>query len=106
MPDDNNKQRTCPLDKEIVTKLRVEGHIEDLNNNFKQQANPAPSTIKRRIIGLLGVAITIAGAVATATDFANNVLELSSKLEVPAEAIQPQLEKFKSLRPEFEWQSR
>jgi len=83
----------------------VEGYIEDLSNDFSQSIKPSSSAVKRRIIALWGVAIAVAGSIATATDFANNVLELSNKLEIPTEAIQPQLEEFSRLRPDFEWSS-
>ena len=49
--------------------------------------------------------MVIAGRVATATDFANNVLELSNKLEVSTAEIQPQLEELKRALPEFDWHS-
>ena len=47
--------------------------------------------------------MVIAGRVATATDFANSVLELSNKLDVPVAEIQPQLETLKRVLPEFDW---
>lgn len=77
--------------------------LSDLTNDFNQPTEPHKARLKTRIIGLLSIAISIAGAVATTTDFANNVLELSNKLEVPVKAIQPKLEEFKKLQPEFAW---
>ena len=90
-----------PADPKELT----EGHLEDLKNDYAQHSKPSPSTFKRRIIGLLSVAMVIAGRVATATDFANNVLELSNKLEVPISEIQPQLETLKYALPELNWHS-
>ena len=86
-------------------KEKAEVYLGDLVSDLNHQEKPSLSKLKTRIIGLLSVAIAIAGSVATATDFANNVFELSNKLNVPVEAIRPQLEEFKKLQSNFEWQS-
>jgi type I site-specific restriction endonuclease len=69
------------------------------------QPQPNPTKLKTRIVGLLTVVIALGGAVATATDFANNVLELSQKLDVPTQALQPQLQQLKQIHPGFVWES-
>ena len=76
--------------------------IEDLTRDLAQsQQNPA--RLKTRFVALLTVAIALGTHVATATDFANNVLELSQKLSVPAQALQPQLQQLKQIHPGFKW---
>jgi uncharacterized protein YjbI with pentapeptide repeats len=67
------------------------------------QPQPNPTKLKTRIVSLLTVAIALGGTVATATDFANNVLELSSKLSIPPQALQPQLMQLQQLHPDVEW---
>ncbi|MEM6839083.1 MAG: hypothetical protein AAF609_19810 [Cyanobacteria bacterium P01_C01_bin.120] len=47
-------------------------------------------------------AITLGNHVATATDFANNVLERSPKLDVPAQTLEPQLQQLQQLHPDFQ----
>lgn len=79
-------------------------YIEDLTKDLAQP-QPNPAKLKTRFIALLTVAIALGTHIATATDFANNVLELSQKLEVPTQALQPQLEQLKQLHPDFEWVS-
>ena len=79
----------------------VEIHLSDLKSDLNQQEKPNLSKLKTRIIGLLSVAIAVAGTIATATDFANNVFELSNNLKVPIDVIQPQLREFKELQPQF-----
>jgi hypothetical protein len=70
-----------------------------LTSNNPEKCQPA--RMKTRIAGLFGVLLMLGGGVATATDFANNVLELSKKLDLPAETFRPQLEHFKQIYPEF-----
>lgn len=55
------------------------------------------------MVALLGVAIALGTHVATATDFANNVLELADKLNVPQQALKPQLQQLKQIHLDFEW---
>ncbi len=61
----------------------AESHLEDL----QQQVNN-PDEKKKRfklkagLAALLAVSMPLSGAVATATDFTNNVLELSDKFEI------------------------
>ncbi|NER81409.1 MAG: winged helix-turn-helix domain-containing protein [Leptolyngbya sp. SIO1D8] len=83
----------------------VQETLEDLMEILQKPEKQTPTRIKRFIGTLLGVAIAVGGAVATATDFANNTLELSEKLSIPAETFQPQLKQLKQLNPEFDWQS-
>jgi uncharacterized protein YjbI with pentapeptide repeats len=78
-------------------------HLEDLANDLKQE-KPQPSRLRTRLVALFGVAIAVSGAVATATDFANNLLELSAKLSIPAAEFQRQLQQLKELQPDFDWQ--
>ncbi|MEM1308193.1 MAG: pentapeptide repeat-containing protein [Cyanobacteria bacterium P01_H01_bin.153] len=80
-------------------------HIKDLTNDVAAQSGkPGPIALRTRIVGLLTVAITLGTHVATATDFANNVLELSQKLDVPTQTLQPQLQQLKEMHPDFEWE--
>ncbi|MEM9005059.1 MAG: hypothetical protein AAGE59_16245 [Cyanobacteria bacterium P01_F01_bin.86] len=80
-------------------KKTAQVHLEDLANDLKQP-EPNPAKLKTRFMGLLGVAIALGTHVATATDFANNVLELSPKLSVPTQALEPRLEQLKQTHPE------
>ena len=81
----------------------VQVHLEDLAADLDQPEKCQPARLKTRIVGLFGVLLMLGRGVATATDFANNVLELSEKLDVTTETFQPQLEKFKQIYPEFDW---
>jgi uncharacterized protein YjbI with pentapeptide repeats len=81
----------------------VQIHLEDLASDLNNPEKCQPARMKTRIAGLFGVLLMLGGGVATATDFANNVLELSKKLDVPAETFRPQLEHFKQLYPEYDW---
>lgn len=76
--------------------------VEDLTNDLAQP-QPNRAKLKTRFIALLGIAIALGTHVATATDFANNVLDLSQKLSVPQQALQPQLQQLKQIHPDFEW---
>jgi hypothetical protein len=80
----------------------AELQVEDLTNDVAQP-QPNPARLKTRLMALLGIAIALGTHIATATDFANNVLELSQKLDVPAQALQPQLEQLKQIYPDFNW---
>ena len=62
-------------------------HLDDLQEDITIPEKQKPQRIKTRIVALL----TIAGIVAGATDFANNVLELSEKLEIPINISVPQM---------------
>ncbi|MGF1520907.1 MAG: pentapeptide repeat-containing protein [Leptolyngbyaceae cyanobacterium] len=77
-------------------------HLDDLANDL-QQEKPQTARLRTRLVALLGVAIALGTHIATATDFANNVLELSQKLSVPAQALEPQLQQLKDIHPDFEW---
>mgnify|MGYP001791688981 CR=1 FL=1 len=76
--------------------------VEDLSNDL-QQPKPNFAKLKTRFIALLGIAIVTGTHIATATDFANNVLELSEKLSIPADIFQPQIEQLQEIRPDFNW---
>ncbi|MBD2130093.1 hypothetical protein NDI39_29430 [Microcoleus sp. ZQ-A2] len=65
-------------------------HLEDLEEDIHQPEKRKPNRVKTRLAALLAIAIGVGGTVATATDFTNNILELSEKLGVPMEMIQPQ----------------
>ncbi len=63
-------------------------HLDDLEEDIQQPEKFQPKRMKARLAALLAIAVALGGAVATATDFANNVLELSKKLNI--ELVQPQ----------------
>ncbi len=65
-------------------------HLDDLEEDLDKPDKRKPNRVKTRLTALFAIAIGIGGAVATATDFTNNILELSEKLGVPIEMIQPQ----------------
>ena len=65
-------------------------HLDDLQSDIAQPEKRTPTRIKTRVIALWAIACTVAGVVAGATDFSNNVLELAEKLGVPIEFSQPQ----------------
>ena len=83
-------------------KSTAQVHIEDLTSDIAQP-QPNPARLQARFVALLGVAIALGTHIATATDFANNVLELSQKLDVPAQTLEPQLQQLKQLHPDFQW---
>lgn len=56
-------------------------HLDDLQEDITKPEKQKPQRIKTRIVALLAVA----GVVAGAADFSNNVLELAEKLGVPVE---------------------
>jgi uncharacterized protein YjbI with pentapeptide repeats len=66
----------------------VEEHLSDLQDDLKHPDKVKPSRLKATFAALLAIAIGIGGAVATATDFTNNVLELSNKFGI--ELVHPQ----------------
>ena len=82
----------------------IEVYVEDLTQDLQQTEKPSAARLKTRLVGLLGIAIALGTHIATATDFANNVLELADKLAVPTVALQPQLEQLKEIHPTFDWQ--
>lgn len=65
-------------------------HLDDLQEDITVTDKRTPQRIKARLVALLAVVSTIAGVVAGANDFSNNVLELAEKLGVPIELIQSQ----------------
>ena len=64
-------------------------YLEDLEEDLSKPERRKPQRIKTRLLALLAIAGTVAGIVAEATDFSNNVLELANKLEIPIELNQP-----------------
>ncbi|WP_052288291.1 pentapeptide repeat-containing protein [Leptolyngbya iicbica] len=85
-------------------KEAVQVHLEDLTHDLQQFKKPSPARLKTRLMGLLRIAVALGTGIATATDFANNVLELADKLAVPIEVLEPQLREFKAIHPNFDWQ--
>jgi hypothetical protein len=85
-------------------KVAVQVHVEGLGQDLQQPQKPSTARLKTRLAGLLGVVIALGTGIATATDFANNVLELADKLAVPTDALQPQLQQLRAIYPEFDWQ--
>jgi hypothetical protein len=63
-------------------------HIENLDD-LQQSETQQPERLRRHLAALLTLTTIIGGTVATSTDFANNVLELSQKLGVPIEKVMP-----------------
>lgn len=90
--------REFPEDQREAVRI----HIEDLATDLKQHGRNQAGKIKARIAGLFGVLLMISGGVATATDFANNILELSKKLNIPTETFQSQVEQLKQSYPGLE----
>ncbi|MEM9008822.1 MAG: hypothetical protein AAGE59_35600, partial [Cyanobacteria bacterium P01_F01_bin.86] len=83
-----------------VQSQEVHIHLEDLANDLAQE-QPQRSRLRTRLAALLGVEIAVGTTVATATDFANNVLELSQKLSIPPTEFQPQLQQLQQIQPDF-----
>ena len=81
----------------------VKETLDDLVETLKQPHKQTPTRLKRFIGILLGIAIGVGGGVATATDFANNVLELSDKFSIPPQTFKPQLQQLKQMNPNFMW---
>ncbi|MDV3352696.1 hypothetical protein QGP82_28735 [Leptothoe sp. LEGE 181152] len=77
-------------------------YVEDLRSDLKQKEKN-PSKLRMRILSLLSIVVTLGGGIAGVADFANNVLDLSQKLQVPFVEIQPQLSQVKQLYPDFKW---
>jgi uncharacterized protein YjbI with pentapeptide repeats len=75
----------------------VEEHLNDLQEDLKQPDKVKPSRLKATLGALLAIALTLGGAVATATDFTNNVLELSNKFGI--ELVHPQANQSTSPSP-------
>ncbi len=69
--------------------------LDDLQEDLSHPDKQKPERIKIRLLRLLVIAGTIAGIVAGATDFGNNLLELAEKLGVPIEV--PQLQPLQPL---------
>ncbi|MBD1939646.1 hypothetical protein [Microcoleus sp. FACHB-68] len=61
-------------------------HLEDLEEHIHKPEKRKPD----RVLAIVTALFAIGGVVATGTDFANNVLELSEKVGFPREMIQPQ----------------
>jgi hypothetical protein len=64
-------------------------HLDDLQTELETPDKRKPSRLKASLAALLAIGLALGGAIATATDFANNVYELSDKLGVPLERVQP-----------------
>ncbi len=60
----------------------VEVHLGELEEASNQPQKQDPKRIKAKLMALLAIALGLGGAIATATDFSNNVLELGKKFEV------------------------
>jgi hypothetical protein len=61
-------------------------YLDDLQEDISTPEKQKPERIKIRLSRLLVIAGAIAGVVAGAADFSNNVLELSQKLNVPIDS--------------------
>jgi hypothetical protein len=64
-------------------KADVEISIEDLESDLSDEKKRTPARLTKRLLALWTVACLLAGSVAGAADFSNNILELSEKLGVP-----------------------
>ncbi|MBD2076514.1 winged helix-turn-helix transcriptional regulator [Phormidium sp. FACHB-592] len=64
--------------------------LDDLQEDLSRPDKQKPERIKIRLDRLLVIAVAIAGIIAGAADFGNNLLELAEKLGVPIEV--PQLQ--------------
>ncbi|MBD2054803.1 pentapeptide repeat-containing protein [Oculatella sp. FACHB-28] len=76
---------TFPTEKQKEANVHLDGLEDDLQHPEKRK----PNQIRTRLAALLAIVVGLGGAVATATDFTNNVFELSKKLE-PIEQVEPQ----------------
>jgi hypothetical protein len=67
-------------------------HLDDLQEDINTPKKQTPQRFKTRLMVLVGIASMLCGTVATATDFSNNLLELSEKLgvRIPIELDQTQ----------------
>jgi len=65
-------------------------HLDDLQEDINTPDKRKPQRIKTRLVALFTFATMIAGVLAGAADFSNNVLELSEKLGVSIELSHPQ----------------
>lgn len=78
-------------------------HLSDLQEDLEQPDKAKPSRIKAALATLLALAIGIGGAVATAAEFTNNILELSNKLGIelqhPASSPKPPSSTQQSAQP-------
>lgn len=63
-------------------------HLNDLQEDLKHPDQVKSSRLKASLAAMLAIAVGLGGAIATATDFSNNVLELGKKFGV--ELVQPQ----------------
>lgn len=71
-------------------------HLDDLQEDITTPEKQKPQRIKNRI----GALLAIAGLVAGAADFANNVLELSKKVGVPIDInVSQMVQHFPALQP-------
>ncbi|WP_221928624.1 pentapeptide repeat-containing protein [[Scytonema hofmanni] UTEX B 1581] len=75
-----------------VQREEVLVHLDDLEEDINQPEKRQPQRLRTRLMTLLSIAAIVGGAVATATDFTNNIFELSEKLgiPIPVEVSQPQ----------------
>jgi uncharacterized protein YoxC len=63
-------------------------HLNDLQEDLQHPDKVKPSRLKATFAALLAIAVGLGGAIATATDFTNNVPELGNKFGV--ELVHPQ----------------
>jgi hypothetical protein len=82
----------------------VQEILEDLREVLQQPEKQTSNRMKRFIGTLLSVAVAVGGTVAGGADFANNTLELSEKLSIPATTFESQLQQLKQVNPDFDWQ--
>ena len=77
----NLRQTAIQFPEDIQEAVVID--LEDIKTEVKKPADERSiPRLKRSLIALAGVASLIAGSVAGANDFTNNVLELSSKLQI------------------------
>jgi len=63
-------------------------HLNDLQEDLEHPEHIKPSRLKAPLAAILAILVGLGGAIATATDFSNNVLELGKKFGI--ELVQPQ----------------
>ncbi|NMG20957.1 hypothetical protein [Brasilonema bromeliae] len=65
-------------------------HLDDLQEDITIPEKQKKERFKTRLAALLAITGTLGGVVANSVDFGNKVLDLSKKLGVPIEIVQPQ----------------
>lgn len=87
--------QTFPDEQRDDAEMKIDDLQGDINDPEKRQ----PQRLQKRLIALFTLATAIAGIVTNSADFANNVLELSDKLNIPIpiELIQAHQAKQQSL---------